>query len=70
MFSAIKLNLTFNIDEIVIDSKYGYVRLHSSGTMLINANGQTVPASYREIFVVKKVNGSWKIAWYEYNQPQ
>lgn len=69
VFSAIKLNLTFNIDEIVIDGEYGYVRSHSSGTMLINANGQTVPASYREIFVVKKVNGNWKIAWYEYNQP-
>ena len=70
VFSAIKLNLTFNIDEVVIDGEYGYVRSHSSGTMLINATGQTVPASYREIFVVKKVNGSWKIAWYEYNQPQ
>ena len=70
VFSAIKLNLTFNIDEIVIDGEYGYVRSHSSGTMLIHANGQTVPASYREIFVVKKVNGNWKIAWYEYNQLQ
>ena len=69
VFSAIKLNLAFTIDEIVIDGEYGYVRSHSDGTTLINATSQTVPANYREIFVVKKVDGSWKIAWYAYNQP-
>jgi uncharacterized protein (TIGR02246 family) len=69
VFSATKLNLAFTIDEIVIDGEYGYVRSHSGGTTLINATSQTVPASYREIFVVKKVDGVWKIAWYAYNQP-
>ena len=70
VFGDIELNLTFNIDDVVIDGEYGYVRSHSTGTTLIKANGQTVPASYREIFVVKKVNGNWKIAWYNYNQLQ
>ncbi|GGH24818.1 hypothetical protein GCM10007423_08560 [Dyadobacter endophyticus] len=68
VFSAIKLTLAFTIDEIVIDGDYSYVRSHSGGTTLINATGQTVPASYREIFVVKKVDGVWKISWYAYNQ--
>lgn len=69
VFSTIGLDLSFAIDEIVIDGEYGYVRSHSTGTALIRANNQTVPANYREIFVVKKVDGSWKIAWYKYNQP-
>jgi len=69
VFSTIGLNLTFTIDEVVIDGEYGYVRSHSAGTVLIRANNQTVPANYREIFVVKKVDGKWKIAWYNYNQP-
>jgi len=69
VFSTIGLNLAFTIDEVVIDGEYGYVRSHSEGTVLIRANNQTVPANYREIFVVKKVDGKWKIAWYNYNQP-
>ena len=69
VFGAIQLDLAFTIDEIVIDGEYGYVRSHSAGTTLIRANSQTVPASYREIFAVKKVDGKWKIAWYKYNQP-
>lgn len=69
VFSSIGLNLAFTIDEVVIDGEYGYVRSHSTGTVLIRANNETVPANYREIFVVKKVDGKWKIAWYNYNQP-
>lgn len=67
LFSGMQLSLTFHIDEIVTDGNYGYVRSHSDGNVTIN--GATVPASYREIFVVKKVGKEWKIAWYEYNQP-
>jgi uncharacterized protein (TIGR02246 family) len=69
VFGALALNLAFTIDEIVVDGEHGYVRSHSTGTALIRANGQTVPANYCEIFVVKKVDGKWQIAWYKYNQP-
>lgn len=70
VFDAIELDLVFSIDEIAIDGEYGYVRSHSKGSTLIQSNGQTVPANYREIFIVKKVEGVWKIAWYLYNQPE
>jgi uncharacterized protein (TIGR02246 family) len=68
VFSAVALNLAFTIDDVVVDGEYGYVQSHSSGTVTVG--GQELPASYREIFVVKKVAGQWKIAWYNYNQPQ
>jgi len=68
VFGAIGLNLAFTIDDVVVDGEYGYVQSHSSGTVTIG--GQDIPANYREIFVVKKVAGQWKIAWYNYNQPQ
>lgn len=67
LFSFLKPNLTFHIDEVVIDGEYGYVRSHSDGEETVN--GKTSATQYREIFVVHKVNGEWKIAWYEYNQP-
>ncbi|WP_224994740.1 DUF4440 domain-containing protein [Cesiribacter sp. SM1] len=70
VFDAVELDLAFTIDEIAVDGEYGYVRSHSEGTTLIRSNGQTVPASYREIFIVKKVEGNWRIAWYLYNQPE
>jgi uncharacterized protein (TIGR02246 family) len=67
VFSSLALNLAFTIDEIVIDGEYGYVRSHSNGTVTIG--GQQLPANYREIFIVKKVDSQWKLTWYEYNQP-
>lgn len=70
VFADITLNLAFTIDDVVVDGEYGYVRSHSTGTTLIKASGQTIPSDYREIFVVKKVNDKWKIAWYNYNQPK
>jgi uncharacterized protein (TIGR02246 family) len=67
VFSSLALHLAFTIDEVVIDGEYGYVRSHSAGTVTIA--GQEAPAAYREIFIVKKVDNQWKLAWYEYNQP-
>lgn len=67
VFSTLSLNLAFTIDEIVIDGEYGYVRSHSNGTVTIG--GQESAANYREIFIVKKEDNQWKLAWYEYNQP-
>ncbi|MDO4930403.1 MAG: SgcJ/EcaC family oxidoreductase [Bacteroidales bacterium] len=67
LFEGMTLNLTFHIDEVVLDGEYGFVRSHSDGD--VTAGDATVPSSFRELFVVKKVDGEWKIAWYEYNQP-
>lgn len=67
LFGGMQLNLTFHIDEVVLDGDYGFVRSHSDGT--VTAAGTTAPASFRELFVVKREGGAWKIAWYEYNQP-
>lgn len=67
LFSTLGLNLVFTIDEAVIDGEYAYVRSHSNGNVIIGDTN--IPASYREIFVLQKVNGNWKIVWYLYNQP-
>jgi uncharacterized protein (TIGR02246 family) len=68
VFSAVGLDLSFSIDDVAIDGEYGYVRSHSGGNVTVQATGDTALAGYREIFVVKKVDGQWKIAWYHYNQ--
>jgi len=68
VFSQIQLNIEFYIDEIVINGDYAFARTTSKGTTLIHANKQTVAEENRELFVLQKTNGQWKIARYMFNK--
>lgn len=68
VFSNIKLNIEFFIDEVVVTGDYAFVRTTSKGTTLIHASGETVPEENRELFVLRKENGAWKIARYMFNK--
>lgn len=43
VFSAIKLDINFTIDEVVVNGNTAFVRSTSKGTATVNANGQTGP---------------------------
>lgn len=68
VFSQIQLNIEFYIDEIVINGDYAFARTTSKGTTFIHANKQTVAEENRELFVLQKTNGQWKIARYMFNK--
>lgn len=68
VFKTIQLKIEFFIDEIVINGDYAFARTTSKGTTLIHANGQTVPEENRELFVLQKVSGQWKISRYMFNK--
>lgn len=68
VFSQIQLNIEFYIDEIVVAGDYAFARTTSKGTTLIHANKQTVAEENRELFVLHKSNGQWKIARYMFNK--
>lgn len=68
VFSQIQLNIEFYIDEIVVNGDYALARTTSKGTTLIHANKQTVPEENRELFVLQKATGQWKIARYMFNK--
>ena len=68
VFSQIQLNIEFYIDEIVVNGDYAFARTASKGTTLIHANKQTVAEENRELFVLQKTNGQWKIARYMFNK--
>lgn len=71
VFSTIAPNLTFKILEITLmDKNNAIVRSESSGTVTLKAGNQTVPDANRELFVIKKENGAWKIARYMFNKTQ
>ena len=68
VFSQIQLNIEFYIDEIVVNGDYAFARTTSKGTTLIHANGQTVAEENRELFVLQKAKGQWKISRYMFNK--
>ncbi len=68
VFSMIKLNIEFFIDEIEVDGDHAFARTSSRGTTLIHATGQSVPEENRELFVLHRNNGTWKIARYMFNK--
>ena len=70
VFSNIKLTIDFSIDEINVNGDYAFARTTSKGSTLIHATGETVPEENRELFVLQKANGSWKIDRYMFNKMQ
>jgi len=68
VFTQIKLNIEFDINEIILNGDYAIARTTSKGTTLIRATGETVPEENRELFVLQKENGSWKIDRYMFNK--
>ena len=68
VFKTIQLHIEFFIDEIIVNGDYAFARTTSKGTTLIHANGQTVPEENRELFVLQKTNGQWKISRYMFKK--
>ncbi|WP_082815671.1 YybH family protein [Flavobacterium chilense] len=68
VFKAIQLNIDFFIDEIDVQGETAYAITNSKGTTLIHASGQTIPEENRELFVLVKEDGKWKIARYMFNK--
>ncbi len=68
VFSMIKLNIEFFIDEIEVDGDHAFARTTSRGTTLVHAAGENVPEENRELFVLRRDGGGWKIAQYMFNK--
>lgn len=69
VFKNLQLNIKFQIDEIVVVSEdYAFARTVSKGTQLIHATGVKGEEENRELFVLQKENGIWKIARYVFNK--
>ena len=64
-FEAITLSVKFDIKEVVVASdEYAFARTTSAGTQKVNKTGETSQEGNQELFVIKKVDGDWKIARY------
>jgi len=64
-FKNITLDVVFEIQEVVVVSdEYAFATTTSAGTQKDNASGKTTNEGNHELFVIQKVDGSWKIARY------
>lgn len=70
VFDNFSYALKVTIGEVIIQGNYAIVSSTSAGSFVIKAKNETVPAEYRETFILQKENGAWKIARYMYNQPK
>lgn len=68
VFTSLKLNVTFQIDEIEVHGDIAFARTISSGEQTILAETLTTAEENRELFIFKNIQGTWKIARYLFNK--
>ncbi len=69
VFGAIRLNVTFSIDELVVTSDdTAYALTRSNGEQTILATGTKSAEANREIFIFRSDANGWKIARYMFNK--
>lgn len=70
IFDAIRLDVTFAIDELVItNDQSAYALTRSNGTQTVLATGDQTAESNIEIFLFRHTEAGWKISRYMFNKP-
>lgn len=67
LYQAFQLNVEYFTDEVIVNGDYACARTNSRGNTLIRASGETIPVENKELFVLQKDNGQWKISHYMFN---
>ena len=65
--SKLDFNVEFEIIEVELGDNLGFVRTRSHGTIVPKGQTPKGPEGNREVFVVKKINGTWKFYRYIFN---
>jgi ketosteroid isomerase-like protein len=69
VFGAIKLNVAFTIEELVVTSENSaYAITQSKGTQVVLATETESAEANREIFIFTREDNAWKISRYMFNK--
>lgn len=68
IFESITLSIVFEVDEIIVGEGIATALTRSNGSVRVNATGDAVPESNRELFVFAREAGDWRIARYMFNK--
>ncbi len=67
LLKTFNINIEFVVDEVVISGDYAFARTNSKVRTTVLANGETVSLENKELFVLHKIGGQWKISHYIFN---
>lgn len=68
VFATIRLDIEFDVVEVVpISDDWAFARTNSAGTVTVLAGGESGPEANQELFVLQRVDGTWKIARYAFS---
>ena len=69
-FSQLQLDIEVDLAnaDIAVDDDLAYATTTSTGTRLIHATGDTIPENNRELWIMARRSGTWKIARYMFNK--
>jgi uncharacterized protein (TIGR02246 family) len=67
LFALFQLQVTYMIDEVLTNGDQAVVRTHSQGSTLIKTAGTTIQVDNKELFILRKEQGKWKITHYVFN---
>lgn len=67
LLNMAQINIQYFIDEIVITGEYAYVRTNSNVKTTVRASGAQILLENKELFVLRRDNGEWKISYYIFN---
>ncbi|MEN4449442.1 nuclear transport factor 2 family protein [Mycobacterium sp. SM3041] len=70
IFSAIKLDVAFTVHDVVVDGDLAIATTSSAGQVTVLEPGITTAEKNREIFILNRVDGAWKIARYMFNKAE
>jgi uncharacterized protein (TIGR02246 family) len=68
IFSAIKLDVAFTIDDLTVEGDTAHALTRSKGKVTVLADGTITPEENRELFVFARRDGEWKIIRYMFNK--
>ncbi len=69
MFHAMRLQRELHIDQVREGGELGAVLTHTTGTVTIMANRNTISVLSRELFVLRRSPSGWHITDYMFNRP-
>ena len=70
IFKLIKLNVTFVFEEVSVEGDLATVVTSSAGKVFVKEPKIEAPEANREVFILKKVNGTFKISHYMFNKSE
>lgn len=67
LFSMAEINIKYDIDEVLANGETAFARTNSKVTTIFKSNGAQVFLENKELFILRRQNGEWKISHYIFN---